>query len=334
MKAVIPAAGQGTRLYPQTHTKPKPMVRVAGKPILGHILDNVVRSSINEVVIVVGVMEEMVVEYVSGQYGSVLDISFVEQERTEGLGHSVYQARPVVNDEPICIALGDMLFDSDYGEFLAAHDDLGDIDGSIGVKRVDAPSSYGIVTMVDSRILNLEEKPDNPDSDLAISGFYVVEDADWLFDAIEYLIENDVRGAGDEYQLTDALQRMLDQGAELGAFDVGDWYDCGRPKTLLEANRVLLERNGDGQAASDDTSVIVPPADVGDDVKLERSVVGPYVSIDDGATISDSRISDTIVSRDATVEGSNLRRSIVGDHATVTGTPNELNVGDSSDIHL
>jgi glucose-1-phosphate thymidylyltransferase len=311
------------------------MVRVAGKPILGHILDNVARSPVDEVVVVVGVMQEMVTEYVRAEYGTRLDVSFVEQASTEGLGHGVYQARTVVDDEPLCIALGDMLFDSDHGAFLAAHDDLGDVDGSIGTKRVDEPSNYGIVTTDGDRITDLEEKPASSESDLAISGFYIVEDSAWLFDAIGHFVENDIRGAGEEYQLTDALQRMLDQGAEFGAFDVGDWYDCGRPETLLAANRVLLDRVGDDDGAVQrDSSTIVPPVDVGDDVTLARSVVGPHVSIDDGATITDSRISDSIVGQGATVEGANLRRSIVGDSATVQGTPNELNVGDSSDVQL
>jgi glucose-1-phosphate thymidylyltransferase len=289
---------------------------------------------VDEVVVAVGVMHEMVVDYVSEEYGPVLEVEFVEQALIEGLGHSVYQARDAVDDESMCIALGDMLFDSDYGDFLTAHENLGDVDGSIGVKRVDEPSNYGIISTDGDRITDLEEKPNDPDSDLAISGFYVIEDAVHLFDAIEYFIANDIRGAGDEYQLTDALGRMLGEGAEFGTFDVGDWYDCGRPETLLEANRVTLERLGHGESTEKDSSVIVPPVDIGDDVTLERSVVGPHVSIDDSASVTDSRISDAIVGRGATVEGANLKSSIVGDYATVTGTPDELNVGDSSDIHL
>ncbi|WP_246984067.1 sugar nucleotidyltransferase [Halorientalis marina] len=337
MKAVIPAAGQGTRLYPQTHTKPKPMVRVAGKPILGHILDGFVRSPVDEVVIVVGVMKEMVTEYVTDQYGHRMEVSFVEQEQTEGLGHGIYQAHTVVDEGPICIALGDMLFDSDYGEFLAAHDDLGDVDGSIGVKTVDEPSNYGIITIADGRIAELEEKPTDPTSDLAISGFYVIEDANWLFDAIKHLIDNDIRGAGDEYQLTDALQRMLEQGAEFGTFDVGDWYDCGRPETLLEANQVLLKHRSDSDDQADaatDSSVVIQPADIGEDVTLSASVVGPYVSIDDGATVEESHLTNVIVGRNATVTQANLKNSIIGDSATVKGTPHELNVGDSSELQL
>lgn len=337
MKAVIPAAGQGTRLYPQTHTKPKPMVRVAGKPILGHILDSVVDSPVDEVVIVVGVMKDMVVEYVTDQYGHAVNLSFVEQERIEGLGHSVYQARSVIDGGRICIVLGDMLFDSDYGDFLTTHKGLGTVDGSIGVKAVSDPSNYGIVTLADDRIDRLEEKPNDPQSDLAISGLYVIEDANWLFDAIEQLIENDVRGAGDEYQLTDALQRMLDQGAEFGTFDVGDWYDCGRPETLLNANQILLERQTSTDARTrmhGKSSLVVPPVDIGENVTLSNSIIGPYVSVDDGATVGESNLKNVIVGRNSTVEQANLRNTLIGDSADVRGTPHELNVGDSSELHL
>ncbi|RCU48007.1 dTDP-glucose pyrophosphorylase [Haloplanus salinus] len=334
MKAVIPAAGRGTRLFPQTHTKPKPMVRVAGKPILGHILDGVVDSPIDEVVVVVGVMRDHVVEYVTAEYSDDLDVAFAEQETTEGLGHCIYQTREYVGDESMCILLGDMLFETDLGAFLDAHDALGDVDGSIGVKRVDEPSNYGIVTMDGDRIAGLVEKPADPPSNLAISGVYVVEDSAGLFDALGALIENDVRGAGDEYQLTDGLQRMLDAGATFGTFEVRDWYDCGRPETLLEANRVLLESAGSTDGGVADSSVLIPPVDVGEGALIEHSVVGPYVSIDDGARIEDSRVKDSIVGRGSQLRDVNLAGTLVGSGSEVTGTPSRLNVGDSSEIHL
>lgn len=310
------------------------MVRVAGKPILGHILDKVVHSPIDEAVVVVGVMQEILVDYVTEQYGGAIDISFVKQEQTEGLAHSVYQAKSVVDNGPICIALGDMLFRNEYRSFLEDHNALDDIDGSIGTKRVTNPSKYGIIETNDNRINALEEKPAEPASDLAISGFYVIEDGEWLFDTIEHLLKNELRGAGGEYQLTDALQEMLKQGADLGTFNVGDWYDCGQPETLLEANKVLLESLKDSDSIYQDSSVVVPPVDIGAETTLERSVLGPYVSIDDGATVTDSCVSDTILGRNATINKANIQHSIIGDNASVTGTPNELNIGDSSDIQL
>lgn len=336
MKAVVPAAGQGTRLFPQTHTKPKPLVRVAGKPILGHILDNLAESPISEIVVVIGVMKQKVIEFVEEEYPS-LNVSFVEQERTEGLGHSVFQAREVVAGDPLCIVLGDMLFDRSYSTFIEAHRELGTVDGSLGIKHVDEPSEYGIVTLESDRVRALEEKPADPKSDLAISGIYVIEDSEWLFSSIEHFIENDLRGAGNEYQLTDALQRMVEEGASFGTFEVDEWYDCGRPDTLLAANRVLLEQNQSDDDADEvhrNSSVVVPPADIGAGVVLEKSVVGPYVSIDDDAEIVQSHVENSIIGQGSVVRQVNLKNSLIGDNANLSGSPNELNIGDSSDIEI
>lgn len=336
MKTVIPAAGRGTRLYPQTHTKPKPMVRFAGKPILGHILDGVVESPIDEVVVVVGAMKADITDYVSQEYADDLAIEFAEQEQTEGLGHCIYQARSHVAGESMCILLGDMLFKTELQAFLDAHDALGDVDGSIGVKRVENPSNYGIVT-TDHRsghIKALREKPSDPPSNLAISGIYVIEDSPGLFDALARLIDEGLRGAGDEYQLTDGLQQMVESGCQLGTFEVQDWYDCGRPETLLEANRVLLETTKIGNAGDAETSVFIPPVDIGANTQIEQSVVGPNVSVGDGAQIKDSRVKDSIVGQGSKLQAVNLSGTIVGSESEVTGTPSQLNVGDSSEVNL
>lgn len=335
MKSIIPAAGQGTRLYPQTHTKPKAMVRLAGRPILGHILDSLADTDIDEIILVVGgPMQDQIIEYAVEEYGGRFEFSFAEQEEAEGLGHSIHQAREHVDDEPVFIALGDMLFENGYEQFLNAHRDLGDIDGSIGVKRVDKPQHYGVVELDNDRIVDLVEKPDDPPSELAISGVYVVEDTPALFAALEHLVENDLRGAGNEYQLTDALERIVEQGADLRTFDVEDWYDCGRPETLLEANRVLLAERTTSVPDDLNGSVVIPPADIGSNVTLESSVVGPNVSIDDGASIEHSILSDAILSEGAAVETVNLAESIVGDNAVVEGEANELNIGDNSSLKL
>ncbi|QIB74234.1 NTP transferase domain-containing protein [Halogeometricum borinquense] len=336
MKAIIPAAGQGTRLYPQTHTKPKAMVRLAGRPILGHILQNIAKTRIDEVVVVVGgPMKGQIVQYAKQEFSDRFELTFVEQETADGLGHSIYQTESVARGDELLIALGDMLFENGFDKFLEAHDSLSDTDGSIGVKRVEEPSHYGVVeTDETGEILQLVEKPDDPPSDFAISGVYIVNDSDSLFDALGNLVENDIRGAGDEYQLTDALQGMIETDRSLHIFEVEEWYDCGRPDTLLEANRVLLGRT-DSYAGDDlDSSVIIPPVDLGDDVQIESSVVGPNVSVDDGTVIRQSIVSDTIVGQDATLRGVNIDESIVGGNAEVFGEANHLNVGDNSSINL
>ncbi|CQR49971.1 sugar phosphate nucleotidyltransferase [Haloferax massiliensis] len=336
MKAIIPAAGQGTRLYPQTHTKPKGMVRLAGKPILGHILQNIAETNVEEVVVVVGgTMKDQIIEYSRSAFSERFAFDFVEQENAKGLGHSIYQAESVARGDELLIALGDMLFENKFNAFLDAHDELPESDGSIGVKEVSEPNHYGVVEMnEDNAVSRLVEKPDDPPSNFAISGVYIIENSNALFDALGNLVNNDIRGAGNEFQLTDALQMMVEQGCNLRTFEVEDWYDCGRPETLLEANRVLLERtktDGDEQLRG---SVIIPPIDAGENITVKGSVIGPYVSIDNGATIEQSIVANSIVGQNAVLQGVNISESIVGSNTDVHGEANNLNVGDNSSIYF
>jgi len=312
------------------------MVRIAGKPILGHILSGLVETQIDEAVLIVGgPMQTQIREYATEAFGDKLDLAFPEQTEPQGLGHAIYQAESEVDDEPMFITLGDMLFENGYDTFLDAHESLGAVNASIGVKKVDEPSHYGVADIdASGEVRELVEKPSDPPSDRAISGVYVVENSAGLFDALNYLIENNLRGAGDEFQLTDALQRMVETDAVIGTFDVEDWYDCGRPGTLLEANRVLLEELETTEGDQLENTVIVPPVDMGTNVTVERSVVGPYVSLDDDAEISDSIVRSSIVGRGASLTGVNLERSIVGDAAEISGDAQSLNVGDSSNLSL
>lgn len=336
MRALIPAAGQGTRLYPQTHTKPKAMVRLAGRPILGHILSNLAETEIDEVIIVTGErMKSQITDFAVEGFGDRFDFQFPEQADPQGLGHAVYQAAPLARDDPLFIALGDMLFESGYGSFLRAHQELDAADGSVGIKPVEEPRHYGVAELTDDGTVDrLVEKPDDPTSNRAISGVYVIEDTPALFDALSYLIDSDLRGAGDEYQLTDALQWMIEHGRTFRTFEVEDWYDCGRPETLLQANEVLLSRLENSSRDDIDDSVVIPPVDAGDDVVIEQSVVGPNVSLDEGVVIRDSLVRNSIVGQGAHLDGVNLRKSIIGDNAEVRGEANHLNIGDNSSINL
>lgn len=333
MKAVIPAAGQGTRLYPHTHTKPKAMVRIAGKPILGHILSRFLSAQIDEVVIVVGgPMQDQIVEYALEEYGDCFKFSFVEQEVPKGLGHSIYQAEQAVNEDDIIISLGDMLFKNNYESFIKANARHDGIDASIGTKPVEEPQHYGVVELENGRITNLIEKPEDPPSNLAVSGVYIIENTPLLFDALDYLIRNKIRGTGGEYQLTDALDRMIDYGAMLTTFEIDDWYDCGRPETLLEANRVTLNEMDTNTDTHGNNTVVIEPVDFGDGVRAEESVIGPYVSVDDRTTITNSIVRDSIIGQDSMLCDTNLEESLIGDQSTVVGEANNLNIGDNSSI--
>jgi len=335
MKAVIPAAGEGTRLYPQTHTKPKAMVRVAGKPILGHLLDQLATTEIDSVVIVVGAQRgEQIIDYATEAYGGRFTFSFPEQTVARGLGHGIYQARGPVGEEPMLVVLGDMLFLDGYRPFIEAHRE-GEADATIGVHEVDEPQHYGVVELGGGmRIERLVEKPDDPRSNYAISGLYAIEDTAALFGALETLIETETTGTGGEFQLTDALQRMVERGSTVRAQRVSNWYDCGRPEPLLDVNRVLLDRRNPDPPENVTDSVVVPPVDIGENVVIESSIVGPHVSVDKGAEIRESIVESSIVGRDATLTGAHLERSLVGDDADVRDSPARLNVGPNGDLNL
>jgi glucose-1-phosphate thymidylyltransferase len=332
MKVVIPAAGAGKRLYPHTYTKPKPMVFVAGKPIIGHILDKMAGLEPEEVIIVVGYMRDKIVSYVNANYGRAFNkITFVSQEMQLGLGHSIYVTEKAVDGSPIMIALGDMIFKDGYSEFLKLHRCNGECSGSIGVKAIDDPEHYGIIYLsADQTIEKLVEKPKNSTSNIGIAGVYFIEDTPRLFKALESIVNS---GRNGEIQLTDALQQAVKEGSVYKTFEVSSWYDCGRPQSLLEVNRILLSENSRSENGAKN-SIVIEPVSIGKNAMVENSIIGPYVSISDGAVVNNSIIEDSIVGNNAEVNHMMLRSSIIGDQAILIGKSNALNIGDSSTIEF
>lgn len=332
MKVVIPAAGAGKRLYPHTYTKPKPMVYVAGKPIIGHILDKAVDLQPEELIVVVGYMKEKLIDYVDEHYRGIFrKITYVNQEQQLGLGHSIYVAREAIGDSPIMIALGDMIFKGGYSDFARQHACNGKCSGSIGVKEIDNPSHYGIVYLNgDGTIKKLVEKPKKSTSNTGIAGVYFIDDTPGLIKALEKVVAH--RGTG-EVQLTDALQKAVEGGSDYRTFEVSSWYDCGRPESLLEVNRLLLSEKSTS-SWKPRNSILIEPVSLGSDVDIENSIIGPNVSISDGARISSSIIEDSIIGSHSEIRRMALRSSIVGDGAILSGKANSLNIGDSSTIEF
>ncbi|MBW6471245.1 MAG: NTP transferase domain-containing protein [Methanosarcinaceae archaeon] len=336
MKVIIPAAGTGTRLFPHTHTKPKPMVYIAGKPIIGHILDRMVDLEPEEIILVVGYHKEQIISYVDEHYRDVFNIRYVDQQERLGLGHSIYITRDIVGDSDIMIALGDMIFKSGYLDFYNLHAKNGHCAGSIGVREVDEPQKYGIVELEPDTlcIKSLEEKPEHPASNLGIAGVYFVQDTLALFEVLEWMLENNVNSRG-EYQLTDALQEMIRRGSRIKTFTVSSWYDCGHAESLLATNRVLLDEKEelDGVYEVVD-SVIIHPVAIGENVSIVNSVVGPYASIASDTVVANSIISDSVIGSRTHISKVNLQSSIVGDDTNLVGKHNSLNIGDSSSIEF
>jgi len=334
MKVIIPAAGAGKRLFPHTFTKPKPMVYIAGKPIIGHILDRMKDVKPEEIIMVVGYKKEQISSYVDKNYSDIFNIKYVDQTEQLGLGHSIYVARDEIGDSEIMIALGDMIFKAGYLEFYTHYLNNGDCSGSIGVREVEDPKKYGIVELEGKYIKRLEEKPARPKSRLGIAGVYFIKETKLLLSILEDMIKKDTRTRG-EYQLTDALQEMVSRGHRLKTFPVSSWYDCGHQESLLETNRVLLDEKEDiDQVHEIKDSVIIQPVAIGDNVKIINSVVGPHASIASDSVIESSIISDSVIGSRSHISKVNLQRSIVGDDASVHGKHNSLNIGDSSSIEF
>lgn len=324
MHAIIPVAGIGTRLRPFTHSLPKVLVNVAGKPILGHILDTLVAQGVTSATIITGYKGELVEEYVRSTYD--LNVQFVEQEEMLGLGHAIWVARESLNEEPVLIILGDTVFDVDLSVLSTSQF------SSLGVKHVDDPRRFGVVIEEGGFVNRLVEKPETPVSNLAIVGLYFIRRPQALRTALASLIENNMRTKG-EYQLTDALQLMVDAGEKFTTFSVDGWYDCGKPETLLQTNRFLLTKRNVMPAAPQGC-VFVPPVHIDPTAIVEHSVIGPYASVSKGALVRNSIVRDSIISDQATVADIALDQSIIGENAEVTGRFSSINIGDASIVRL
>jgi glucose-1-phosphate thymidylyltransferase len=321
--AVVPAAGVGTRLRPQTHTVPKALVNVAGKPILGHILDALREQGIERIVVVVGYMGDRIREYLQERYRSGIEV--VEQSERLGLGHAIWVTKEKIASVPILIVLGDTIVEPQWRDYLSGPDAV------IGVKEVEDPRRFGVVEVRGDEVLSLVEKPADPPSNLAIVGIYYFPDSAALLAHLSRLVEQQTRTKS-EYQLTDALQSMLAEGLRMRISPVEGWYDCGKPETLLATNQHLLRKVP--QPAPIPGVTLVPPVFVAPTARIEKSILGPYVSVADDAVIRRSLVRDTIVNEGAVVENMLLEKSVIGESARVRGTFQRLNVGDSSEVDL
>lgn len=324
MKAIIPAAGVGTRLRPHTYTLPKALLHVAGKPILAHILDQLMELDVQEVVIVVGVLGKKIETFVREHYP--LKATFVEQKERLGLGHSIYVALETIEPAPSMIVYGDTVFEGQIADGIDYS-----VDGCLGVKEVDDPRRFGTVELNKGKVTRLVEKPDRPRSNLVIVGVNFINNIELLHDCLKRIVEQGIQTRG-EYQLTDAFQLMVDEGAHLTTFPLESWFDCGKPETLLATNRHLLEKLQYDRRV--EGSLIRPPVYVSETARVHESILGPYVSVADGAVIRNSIVEDAIVAEGAEVVNCLLKGSLVGNNTLVQGALTQLNIGDSSQIRF
>lgn len=321
MRVVIPVAGAGTRLRPHTHSLPKPLLHVAGRPILSYLLDPVVKLEPEEVVFVTGYRAEQLEAYVRENYS--FNATFVPQGKLLGLGYALNVGVDHIVDDDVLVILGDTIVDCDLKGFMAAGEYV------LGLKQVEDPHRFGIAVIDDGKVVNLEEKPTNPKTNLAVIGLYYFRKIDTLKTALRDLVKSGKVTRG-EIQFTDALQDMIADGVEFVPYEVEEWFDCGKKETMLTTNRHLITVRNQTKAL--EGCVLVPPIYVHPTAKVVRSVIGPNVSISEGSTVTDSVISNSIVGSNSTLDKMMLTDSIVGHNVTLRGKSQVLNIGDSTEI--
>jgi glucose-1-phosphate thymidylyltransferase len=325
MKVIIPLAGKGTRLRPHTHVTPKPMLPIAGKPVMDYILDDLQKlGGIDQVIYITGHLKEKVEEHVRGKYS--FDSVFVEQRVQDGTAGAVQLAKPFV-DEPVLIIFVDTIFDADLSVIKTL-----DVDGIIWTKEVEDYQRFGVVvTDKDGNMTQIVEKPSTPISKRANIGLYYIRNWKLLYEGIEHTLKQPPNKG--EFYLTDAFQYMIDKGAKIRVIDVAGWYDAGKLDTLLETNQVILARGAARRPDdADSSSTIVDPVYVEEGVKIRNSRIGPNVSIGKGSTVEGSTLSDTIVGSKAKLSGATLTHSLLGDEVIVSGVSGQLTIGDHSEV--
>ena len=325
MKVIIPLAGKGTRLRPHTHITPKPMLKVAGKPVMQYILEDLRRlGTVEQIVYITGHLKEKVEEYTRKTFADIPAV-FIEQEVQDGTAGAVALARDYV-DQPVLIIFVDTIFDADLSVTKTI-----DADGIIWVKEVEDYQRFGVVvTDAGGNMTKIVEKPDTPISKRANIGLYYIRNWKLLYEGIDHVLEQP-KNKG-EYYLTDAFQYMIDKGARIRVIDVEGWYDAGKIDTLLETNRVMLEKGHARKPKETDGSTIIDPVYIEDDVVLKGARIGPNVSIGRGSVIERSELKDTLVGSNTKIVGSVLENSLIGDSAVIEGVKGELTLSDHSEV--
>ncbi|MFI5202026.1 MAG: sugar phosphate nucleotidyltransferase [Candidatus Kapaibacterium sp.] len=326
MHAIIPVAGFGTRLRPHTYSLPKVLLNVAGKPILAHIIDGLLVDGITSLTIVTGYLGDAVREFMRARYSELL-VNFVEQAEPLGLGHAIWIAREDIptDGSPFLIALGDTIFEADLQSVLRGKT------SAIGVYEVEDPRRFGVVEAEGGFATKLVEKPEHPKSNLMIAGPYYFKNPSLLRTCLDELVAND-RRTKNEYQLTDALQMMIERGEKFAIFPLQGWYDCGKPETLLSTNRALLDKHSQSRAMPN--TIIHEPVFLAEEADIENAILGPYATIGAGTHVRNAIIRDCIIGDQAQIEGVLLEASIVGNNAKIQGPFYHINTGDSSEIDL
>lgn len=331
MKLIIPMAGRGTRVRPHSHTTPKPLLPVAGKMIVERIVETFGRTldrNIDEIVFILG---PDFGQEIKDQLSAMCDrqgasSTFRVQETAQGTAHAVYCAEQDLEGECI-IVFADTIFDMEGSVSIE------DADSVIWLKEVDDPSRFGVAVEKDGQITDFVEKPSEPISSLAIIGVYYFKEGKDLKREIEYLLENDVRGHGDEFQLTDALDRLLKDDKVFKKATVDEWLDCGTLPAWRETSGVIVEKEAvDIDESQFKDTKIIPPVYLGDNVELEGCKIGPYASIAEGCSLKNTTVENSLIQGHSMLQNCYIKDSTIGKHVELNKVDQQVHVGDHSKI--
>ena len=331
MKIIVPMAGRGSRLRPHTLTVPKPLVPIAGKPIVQRLVEDITRvcgQKVDEIAFVIGDFGD-VVEAELLEIAKSLNAKGVIYHQDEALGtaHAILCAKEAL-EGPLVIAFADTLFRADFTLDTQK-------DGIIWVQKVEDPRAYGVIKMNENNVItDFVEKPQEFVSDLAIIGIYFFKDGLKLCAELQYLIDNNIAEKG-EFQLTNALENMKQKGAKFYPGKVDEWLDCGNPIAAVHANKRVLEYTANDEARkvlSTENTHIIEPCFIGTNVQLKNCTIGPYVSIGNDTCIINSTIKNTIIQNNTTIIDADLEDSMIGNHVQYKGGKKRISVGDYSKI--
>lgn len=333
MKIIVPMAGRGSRLRPHTLTVPKPLIPIAGKPIVHRLVEDiagVINQKIDEIAFIIhkdfGKKVEDDLIAIAEKLGSKGTIYY--QNEALGTAHAIMCAKESMTG-PIVVAYADTLFRADFTLDTTA-------DSVIWVKQVEDPSAFGVVQLNENnQIVDFVEKPATFVSDLAIIGIYYFKSGETLRSELQYLLDNNVVKGG-EYQLTDGLENMKQKGMKFVPGKVDEWMDCGNKNVTVETNsRLLGFLYNDGEQLvnaniKQENSTIIPPCFIGEDVVLINATVGPNVSLGRGTHVIDSTIKNSLVQTHAHIRNAKLDNAMIGNHATFDGHFTSISIGDFS----
>jgi len=329
MKAIIPVAGAGTKLRPHTYTQPKALIPLAGKTILSINVDQLHDAGINDFVFVVGYLGEKIQDYINTKYPD-LNAHFVYQNTRKGTGHAIALTKQIVGDDEIFIALGDTICEYDIAEVLNSPTSM------LGVKRVDDPRNFGVAEIDNEGFISrVVEKPAIPKSNMALVGLYKIRETTFLFKCLENIISNNIKSYN-EFNLTDALECMIESGSSFKSFKVQNWFDCGKKETLLQSNAILLKKLGGGiaEANSFENTIFIPPVSIGEGCDIKNSIIGPNVAMGENTIVNYSIVTDSIVGSFSKLYDVVLDDSLIGSDTEIRGEKRSLNIGDNTEIDL